>query len=151
MESEGKYKESGEFYKRAAAESAEGDIALAEFYMRRQESGKALETIDSAILKTASRPDVRIYKLKGRLLLSLGREEEAVETFEEMERLFPGTGLPLVVRTYLKKQDTKQALKRLQEALKENPERVELKADLSRIYWMSGQREKALRNAELID
>jgi putative PEP-CTERM system TPR-repeat lipoprotein len=148
LESRQKESEALDYYRRAAETGlAEGQVALAYYHLRNEKPEKALEVLDNAI-SVQAKPDVRIYALKGRILVSLGRYDAALKDFEEMSRISPSSGLPYIVQTYIAMKKPQDAMRKVNEELEENPDRLDLKAEVSRLYWVMGQRDKAIKNAE---
>lgn len=125
---------------------AEGCMALAEYYLRKGKHGKALGVLGKGIGKNPS--ESALHEMEGKTLLLIERPREALRSFERIEKLNPGRGLPLIVNAYLFVGKPSEALKKVSEALKREPESLDLAAELSRILLIMGRENDAVENAE---
>ena len=124
----------------------EGSIALAGYHLRNREPDKARTVLDEALKKEPS--NTLLYELKGTALLSQKKLKEALRNFKDMENIDSKRALPYILNTYIQMKRHDEALGKLREELKKNPERLDLMADVSRLYTLMGNREKAIENAE---
>jgi putative PEP-CTERM system TPR-repeat lipoprotein len=127
---------------------AEGSMALAEYYLRKGKHGKALGVLGKGIGKNPS--ESALHEMEGKILLSMERPREAVRSFERIEKLNPGRGLPLIVNAYMFIGKPREALRKVREALKRKPESLGLATELSRILLIMGRENDAVENAEKI-
>jgi len=131
-----------EYYTKAAETgSSEGYAGLALFHARNGDFKKALAVLKMATERDKS--DAVLYVLEGKLLLSQKKLKEAVRSFEEAEKAKPGQGLPHVLSAYVQMQKPAEALGRLKEELKKDPRRADLMAEVSRLYLVMGDAQRA--------
>jgi tetratricopeptide (TPR) repeat protein len=126
----------------------EGYLELAKCYMRKKEPDKALKVLDEAIRKYPS--ETASYELKGKILLSEKKSEDAIKTFEEVEKINPKLGLTHIVNAYIFVNKPEKAMERIRKEIKKQPEQPELMAEMSRIYKIMGKKKDAIENANQI-
>ncbi|HEX8948206.1 MAG TPA: XrtA/PEP-CTERM system TPR-repeat protein PrsT [Dissulfurispiraceae bacterium] len=146
LELKGRDREAIAYYRKArdTGEKA-GVVALAHYYARKKEGGKAVEVLEEAL--KADPRSIELMELKGRIYLADRKYKEAIQSFERMEGGNPERALPLIVNAQLAKRDYKAAVKKIEGRLKSDPERIDLMAELSRIYLLMGDPQKAMENA----
>lgn len=132
--------------KAAGTGNAEGQIALARFYLRSRRAEDALRSIASAIGKNPS--DARLHEFQGSTLLSLGRPADALMSFERLVKEDAKRGLSRVVDAYISMGKHGEALKRVRAQLGKEPGNAELIEELARIYAAMGKKDKAVETAE---
>ncbi|MFZ3137787.1 MAG: XrtA/PEP-CTERM system TPR-repeat protein PrsT [Thermodesulfovibrionales bacterium] len=126
----------------------EGYLELAKFHLRKKEPEKALKVLDEASRKYPSEP--ASYELKGKTLLSMKRSDEAIKTFEEIEKINQKLGLAYIVNAFISMKKPDKALDRLKREMKKNPDNLELMAEISRIYKVMGKKQDSIDNARQI-
>ena len=126
----------------------EGYLELAKCYMRKKETDKALKVLDEAVRKYPS--ETASYELKGKILVSVKKSEDAIKTFEEIEKINPRLALTHIVNTYIFVNKPQKALERIRKEIKKQPEQPELMAEMSRIYKIMGKKKDAIENAHEI-
>ncbi len=125
-----------------------GYIALAQYHLRKNDPASALKDLEEAISKS---PDNALpYELKGKVLLSLKRYEDAIKAFEDLKTIDSTRALSYIANTYLSMDKPKKALGRVKDELREDPDRVDLMALVSKIYMAMGMKQEAAENAERI-
>jgi putative PEP-CTERM system TPR-repeat lipoprotein len=124
-----------------------GYIALARYYLREGEKGNAVAVLEEA---TEKKPILILYDLLGRTLNAMGRHEDAVAAFREVERIRPGRGMPGIVNSYIRMKKYESAMNIVQKELKAHPNRLDLMTEVSRIYLSMGEKQKAIDNANAI-
>jgi putative PEP-CTERM system TPR-repeat lipoprotein len=78
-------------------------LALANFYMKKNDTGRALATLDEGI-KNAPR-NAATLEMKGRILLGKRDYRAAIQTFDQLESIAAAKALPLKVSAYLMQKD----------------------------------------------
>jgi putative PEP-CTERM system TPR-repeat lipoprotein len=149
LEISGKGKEARTCYE-SARKTGQYDAALetARYYLRCKEPAEAVTALDEVLRINPSAPD--LLGLKGRALLDQKKFEEAVDTYEKLAQVNAGTGLAAVVDAYLAMNKLEKALERVRREMKGNPERLDLMAEVSRIYAITGKTTEAVDNARQI-
>ncbi len=126
----------------------EGHIELANYQLRKKETEKAHKTLDEAISK--NKANVQLLEFKGKVFFSQKKFEEALKTFELIEKMNPRLSLAYVANTYIAMKKPEKALEKIEKELRKNPEQYELMADISRIYMIMGKTQEARENARKI-
>lgn len=104
----GKDAEALDYFRKAAnTHQLAGYLALAEYHVRKKDTGKALSVLDEAI--KADPRNAGALEFKGKLLLSQKKYQEAARAFEALEKSNPDRALPLLVGTYEIMKDTAKA------------------------------------------
>ncbi|MBS1113494.1 MAG: Tetratricopeptide 2 repeat protein, partial [Nitrospirae bacterium] len=75
-----------------------GYIALAEYYLREKQSGKALDVLEDA--KKAHPKDLTVLDLTGRIYVNEKEYKKAVKVYEEVEGVNAEAGLQKIVAVY---------------------------------------------------
>ena len=142
LETRGKKDEAASYLKKAAEVGTnEAYLGLANHYSGKKDFDQAIRYMDMALAKE---PDNRaLIEARGKALLAAGRFEEALKSFEEMEKKSPRSGLAYIVSTYFAMKKPADALQRVQKELGKEPGNTALMAEAARIHSMMGQREKA--------
>jgi len=87
------------FNRAASVGDVPGAVGFADYLMKKGAFDKALDVLDEA---RKNNPDNGlVLELQSRLLLKLGRINEASAILERVEALYPGKGYPLLVQAYL--------------------------------------------------
>jgi putative PEP-CTERM system TPR-repeat lipoprotein len=148
-ELQGKDSEALSYYKMAKGIGRTvGYINLAEYYLREKQSGKALDVLEDA--KKAHPKDLTVLDLTGRIYVSNKEYKKAVNVYEELEKINAEAGLQKIVAVYAASGDFKGALKKLEGALKKQPERMDIMAEMSKMYILMKEPQKAKENANQI-
>ena len=146
LETKGKESEAFKYYSQAKETGkTEGSIELAKYHLRKKDEDKAIRTLDEAIKKNPT--DVMLYDLKGKILLSQKKFDDAIKIFEEIEKIKPDLALIYIVNTYIAMKKPEKAMDKVRKELKKNPERLELMAEVSRLYKIMGKKQDAIENA----
>jgi putative PEP-CTERM system TPR-repeat lipoprotein len=83
-------------------------IALANFHMRKKETGKAIYVLDSAIKAIPRKAD--LLELKGFLYMSEKKYRDAIEVFDDLESISPDRGIPLKINAYVAMKEIPKAV-----------------------------------------
>ena len=94
-------------------------LALAGYYARKKEIGKAIDVLDEAI-KTNSKNFVAL-EAKGNLLVADKKFKEALKVFDDIEQAKQGTGIGLKIKTYMAMKDFPRALEQAQQIITLKP------------------------------
>jgi putative PEP-CTERM system TPR-repeat lipoprotein len=131
----------------AAADTgkAEGIIPAALYLQRMNDADKAISVLNEGINKAPT--DIRLLELKGRILLANKQYNYALSTFEAVDRINHQIGLGHLLNTYIAMGKQAKALEMIQAEIKGNPTNVSLRAELSRIYLLQGNRNEAIANS----
>jgi putative PEP-CTERM system TPR-repeat lipoprotein len=149
LELKGRDNEAAAYYENAKeTKEPAGFLALAGYFVRKKDTDRAIGVLDEAI--KANPENIAAMEMKGRIYLSEKKYKDALRAFEELETVNPDTGLPYIVNTHIAMQDYKGALKKLDSKLKANPERLDLMAEISRIYALMKDTQRAAENARKI-
>ncbi|HEY6021952.1 MAG TPA: XrtA/PEP-CTERM system TPR-repeat protein PrsT, partial [Candidatus Paceibacterota bacterium] len=127
---------------------AEGYLGMASYYLRKKEQDKALSVLDEGIKKNPN--EGSLYELKGNTLSAQKKNSDALMAFENLEKIDSRSGLPYIVNTYILMGKPEKALEKIRKESKKNPERLDLVAEISRIYARMGKRDEAVNTAEQI-
>lgn len=149
LETGGGNDEALKYYLQAKATGkVESFIALANYYMRKKETDKALQALDEG--KKANPSDLSIPETRGKVFISQKRYDEALKVFSEIEQVNPKAALPYVINTYLAMKQPEKALARVQAEIKKYPDSAELMAESARISMMMGKHQEAVEKANEI-
>lgn len=107
------------YKKGAESRQPEAFMALAGYYQKKNETGKALKTIEEA-LKIDSH-NIGVLEMKGRFLIADKKLKEAVKTFDEIELLNPEAGADLKIGAYVTMKDTAKAVEQARKMIEKNP------------------------------
>jgi putative PEP-CTERM system TPR-repeat lipoprotein len=145
-ELKGNEKKALEYFLRAGGTGKVGGyMALAKYYLREGEPDNAIVVLRDAVGKKTS--SLRLHGLLGGTFLSLKRFKDAIKSFEDIERISPGKGLPFIVNAHILMNKPEKAMRRVHKELREDPERLDLMAQASRIYMAMGKKQEAIENA----
>lgn len=149
FEFKGRYDEALRFYELARKTGGiNGHVALAKYLFRTNDFEGGMDVINKAI---ESNPDsALLYELKGKALISKNEYADALETFEELEKIDPVSGYRNIRDCYLLMNSPQEALDKAEEELNKNNQRLDVMADVSSIYSAMGDRENAILNANKI-
>jgi putative PEP-CTERM system TPR-repeat lipoprotein len=126
----------------------DGYLELAKYHLRKKETDKALKILDEAARKYPS--EIAPHELRGKTLLLLKKPEDAIMAFEEVEKINPNLGLTYIVNAFISQNKPQKALDKIRKEIKKQPERLELSAEVSRIYKIMGKKQDAVENAQKI-
>jgi putative PEP-CTERM system TPR-repeat lipoprotein len=131
----------------AAADTgnAEGIIVAALYLQRAKDAEKALSMLNEGIKNAPT--DIRLLELKGRILLADKKYKDALATYETIDRINHQIGFGYLVNTYVAMGEHTKALAKVEAEIKNNPTNLSLRAELSRIYLLQGNRTEAMANA----
>lgn len=127
------------YKKGAESRQPEAFMALAGYYRKKDENGKALRTIEDA-LKIDSH-NIGVLEMKGRILIADKKLKEALKTFDEIELLNPEAGADLKIGAYVTMKDTAKALEQARKMIEKNPRSARGYMVLASIY--EGQKDSA--------
>lgn len=148
-ENKGSHDEAFQYYVRAKGTGkTEGSIELAKYHLRKKENDKAMQVLDESIKKNPS--DAVGYEFKGVTLMSLKNFEDAVKTFEALEKVNPDSAVRHLVNAYIAMKKPEKALERIRKEINRKPRQPELMAEASRIYKIMGKKQEAVENAKQI-
>lgn len=148
-ELKGKESDALAYYRKAAdTKNPAAYAALSNYHLRKKETDKALAVLDEGI--KADPKNLDLLELKGRVYLGAARYKEALAVFEQVEAKNASKGLGLAVQTYLTQRDYGAAIRKLEPAAKAQPDRLDLRAEIARIYGLMGDGRRAVENAEMI-
>jgi tetratricopeptide (TPR) repeat protein len=162
FELRGKHKEAHRLYDLASKTgSINGHVALAKYFFRKNDYERGMEVINEAMKSNPH--SALLYELKGKALISknkyadaietfeeMEKIEDAIETFEEMEKIEPVRGYRNIRDCYLLMNAPEIAIDKAEKELNKNNQRLDVMADISSIYSAMGNRENAIRNANKI-
>ncbi|WP_240731869.1 XrtA/PEP-CTERM system TPR-repeat protein PrsT [Geobacter sp. FeAm09] len=94
-------------------------LAQASHYLKRKETGKAINVLDEAI-KINPR-DVPALEMKGRILVADKKYKDAIKIFDDVEALNPEAGIVLKVNTYATMKDTAKAVEQARKVITKYP------------------------------
>ena len=117
-------------------------VALANFYMKKKQSGKALDMIDSAIKATPKNPD--LLELKGRIYLADKKTKDAIGVFEQVEEINPERGIMLKIQTYINSKEFARAADEARRLIEVKPKSARGYMILAEIYEAEGDRDRAI-------
>jgi len=145
-EKQGNDKNAFYYYEKAKeTHSQAAFFAFADYYARKNNTAKAQDTLDELLKMNPHSPEA--LEAKGKLLIFMKKYKEASSVFAQLEADNSDRGLPLLVNTYVMMKDYASALKKLQSRSVEHPERMDLKAEMARVYAIAGDQAKAAAEA----
>jgi tetratricopeptide (TPR) repeat protein len=121
---------------------------LAKYFFRKNDYERGMEIINKAMKSNPH--SALLYELKGKALISKNKYADAIETFEEMEKIEPVRGYRNIRDCYLLMNAPEIAIDKAENELNKNNQRLDVMADISSIYSAMGNRENAIRNANKI-
>ncbi len=134
-----------QYNKSLESDQPEAFMALANYYRKKNETGKALKTIEEA-LKIDSR-NVALLEMKGRLLVGEKKYKEAVKTFDEIEVLNPEAGVALKIGAYVTMKDTAKAIEQARKIIEKYPSSARGYMVLASIYESQKDYARAISEA----
>ena len=135
------------YYKKAVdMKQPEAFMALASYYQKKNETGKALKTIEEA-LKIDSR-NTALLEMKGRLLVGDKKLKEAVKTFDEIEILNPEAGVALKIGAYVTMKETAKAVEQARKIIEKYPNSARGYMILASIYESQKDYVRAISEAK---
>jgi putative PEP-CTERM system TPR-repeat lipoprotein len=131
----------------AAADTGkvEGVIAAALYLQRAKDPDKALSLLDEGLRKAPK--DIRLLEVKGRVFLANRKFKEALAAFEDIDRINHPIGFGYLVNTYVAMGEHAKAIEKVEAEIKGNPTNLGLRAELSRIYFLKGDKTAAAESA----
>ncbi len=146
MEMRGQNSEAASYYAKAKESGdAAAYFAHAAYYTRKNDTQNAVSVLDSLLKLKPGLPEA--CELKGKILLGAHQYKEALAAFEDLEKARPDSGMPYIVNTCVAMKDYNYALKRIENKLAVNPEKMALRAEMARIYMLMGDENKAVESA----
>jgi tetratricopeptide (TPR) repeat protein len=125
-------------------DGAEPLAALVRLDISRGQSKRALDLLDSTIAKSAT--NAVAHNLRGEVLSSLGRSDDAAKAYEAAIALVPNWWAPYqnLSRTQMAAHHTDQALATLADGVKRANDNYTLAAELAALYELVGEPERAI-------
>ena len=117
-------------------------VALANFYMKKKQSDKALDMIDGAIKSMPKNPD--LLELKGRIYLADKKTKEAIGVFEQVEAINAERGILLKIQTYVSGKEFARAADEARRLIEVKPKSARGYMILAEIYEAQGNRDRAI-------
>ncbi|MCC6346517.1 MAG: PEP-CTERM system TPR-repeat protein PrsT, partial [Nitrospirales bacterium] len=146
LEAKGSDQEALAVYKKAKeSEKVQGVLALARYYLRKKDAGRAMETLDEAIKRDPRSSEA--LELKGKIHLGEKRYRDALAAFERIEAYDPDRALPLIVSACIEAKEYKRALKKVEGRLQVQPGRSDLAAEAAHLHLLMGDPRKAVEAA----
>jgi putative PEP-CTERM system TPR-repeat lipoprotein len=109
LELKGKESEALNWYNRATeTNNPRAYIALANFHLRKKETGKAISVLESAIKAIPRNAD--ILELKGLIYMSEKKYRESIQVFDDLESISPDRGIPLKINAYVAMKEIPKAV-----------------------------------------
>ena len=112
----------GEYLIRASQTKApRGYLALSQYYVRTKKLDEAFATLEKGLQVNEKNPE--LLEMKGRLLLNENKSiKEATDVLKKLEKIKPGSGVPILVRAYIKKGETDKAVVLAEKIIADSPE-----------------------------
>lgn len=107
------------YLKAKETKSTAGFLALAGYYARKKDIGKAFGVIDEALKSDPK--NVSVLEAKGKLLMSEKKYNEAVKVFDEIEQLRQGAGIGLKINAYMAMKAVPKAIEQAQRVITLKP------------------------------
>lgn len=123
-------------------------LAFANYYMRNKDWSKAVSVLDEGI--KANPKNAQAMEFKGRIYIGEKKYKEALGAFEALEAVNKDYALPFIVNTHIAMGEHQKALEKLNEKIKSDPRRMDLMADVSRVYVLMKDYKSAADNARKI-
>ena len=117
-------------------------VALANFYMKKNQSEKALAMIEDAIKKAPKNPD--LLELKGRTYQVEKKTKDAISAFDQVEAINPERGIRLKIQTYLAVKEYNRAGEEARRYIEITPKSARGYMILAEIYEAQGNSERAI-------
>ena len=117
-------------------------VAVANYYMKKKQSDKALDMIDNAIKIVPKNTD--LMELKGRIYLADQKTKDAISIFEQVEAINPERGIMLKIQTYLAGKEFERAGDEARHMIKVKPKSARGYMILAEIYEAQGDRNRAI-------
>lgn len=108
-----------QYVKATETKQPEAYMAYAGYFQKKNNTGKALKTLDEA-LKNDSR-NASVLEMKGRLLVADKKFKEALRVFDEIELLNPEAGVALKIGAYVSMKDTAKAVEQARKIVGKYP------------------------------
>lgn len=148
-EASGREDDAVKCYKRARLTGQpEAFIEEARYWLRKKNHDRAVDRIKEALAKYPS--NRTLHELKGNIHVAQREFGPAIKEYEELARLDPKSGLERQIAAYLEMGNYQKALDRINSEIRKAPDRLELKAERSRIYLRMGKHQEAADNAREI-
>lgn len=142
-ESKGNDKEALAYYGKAVdTKNPSAYVAVANYYMKKKKTDKALEMIDGAIKVVPK--NTELLELKGRIFLSDQRTKDAIAVFEQVEAVKPERGITLKIQTYLAGKEYARAADEARNLIKIMPKSARGYMVLAEINEAQGDRKRAI-------
>jgi tetratricopeptide (TPR) repeat protein len=135
-----------QYVKATETKQPEAYIAYAGYFQKKNDTGKALKTLDEA-LKNDSR-NATVLEMKGRLLVADKKYKEALKVFEEIELLNPEAGAALKIGAYVTMKDTAKAVEQARRIVEKYPSSARGYMVLASIYESQKDYARAISEAK---
>lgn len=144
LEVAGKDEKAFEYYEKAAeTRQRAGYLALAGYYVRRRDTGRA-----RAVLEEAAKADPRddaALEAKGKLLFFGKQYKDAAKDFEALEKINPDRALPFLVQTYEAMNESAKAEAASRRIIARSPKSVEGYLALASVYSKRNDLDRAIK------
>lgn len=142
-ELKGRDKEALDAYMKAKdTKNAPAYLALAGYYVRKKDNGKALAILDEAIKADAR--NLNAMEAKGKLLASDKKYKEALKVFDDIEQHSQGAGIGLKINTYMAMKEVPKAIEQAQRVVTLKPNEALGYMVLASIYESQNDSNRAL-------
>ena len=121
-------------------DSPEGILAQVGYLMRNREESKVAALIEAAYASHPENP--AILELRGKLQMQQKNTEEAVKTFQALEKVKPGAGLPLLVASWLQGGEQDKAISLAREQIDSLPNAASGYLLMAAIHQKLGETDK---------
>ena len=149
LEVQGKQSESASYFAKAKeTKDPAAYLAHSYYYVRKHDTQNAIAVLDELLKQQPS--SAAALELKGKILFGAQRYKEALVVFDQLETVAPDKGFPGLIDSYIAMKDYSTALKRTENKLASNPEKIGLRALMARIYVLMGDEGKAVDSANKI-
>lgn len=116
----GREKEALDYYTRAKeTRTPAGFLALAAYYAKKKDTTKALNVLDEAIKADAK--NAAALEMKGTLLASEKKFNDALKVFDNLDVVSPDRGLPLKIRTLVAMKEIPKAIEQARRITTQKP------------------------------
>ncbi|MSM38743.1 MAG: PEP-CTERM system TPR-repeat protein PrsT [Geobacter sp.] len=94
-------------------------LALAGYYSRKKDAGKALNILDDAL--KVNNKNLAAMESKGKLLTAENKYKDALRVYDDMEQVNQGAGIGLKIQTYMVMKNVPKAVAEAQRMITLNP------------------------------
>jgi putative PEP-CTERM system TPR-repeat lipoprotein len=133
MESDRKEKEALDYYLRAKKhKKSAAYVAIAEFYLRRNEDDRALKELEEAL--SMNPKNIRVINLMGSIYMKKGDYQSAVMQYRNIAAVHPELGSGLLVQAYSAMGNYDSAIEELKGLIAKNNKEIRLRMKLAELY-----------------